>query len=461
MPAARILFAFLPLFAAAALAQKTALLTTPDRTRLETSQKRLDTDYTDWVLLLDIGEKAAVLAPASRELVADTAAAAKGRGDGRYYLRLLGVLARIDPEQGTARLAEAIASSEQAKAALAARVLGRSGAPPERVAAVIGARLPQEKRKGMAGALALAAADAGAAGVVKVLRERLTNSRLDRTSQLAVATALAQLVGPEAKKEAAGWLKADSPLLAAGILLARRWHDVKAEPALLALHAATTDDRDLAQWLAQTLGAVGGDATRKAFRSALDAEARGEADPGIAAMSSDLDPRLLALLRLHEDKAVAAVRSLIGGAAAGGRTATTPAVARLPELFGKWNAPGAVDLLAGVAADESAPALVRAYAARGLCWRRELRGLEAAAAILARKEHANEPALAEGLTAAQQVLHEFTADGDRPDYVLVDRGNEAAAVAVGEAWQQWLGQHAGKVTWREPPPNVDELLFWY
>jgi hypothetical protein len=452
-------------------AQKPGALPEAERARLLQRLQRLDIGHTDWILLLDVGEKTKALGLAAVAVVAAEVAAASGREDPRYAVRLMGVLTRIDPAQGTAKLAAAIDGKQDALAALAARVLGRSGAPAEQVGAVVNARLPKETRSGVAGAMALGAGEAGATGTARLLREQLMGGNLDQDTARWFATALAQLGGKELQAEARTWLKADSPLLAAGVLLVRRARDVKAEAPLLELHAAT-EDPQLAERIAQTLGSCGGDATRAAFRAALAAQAREAADAGAVVIgSSHLDPRRLTLLRLGDSATVKWARETVAGHGTGvhgkGSGAVTfaglsPEIAQLPQLLGKWDVPGAVDTLVACSADPKAPCWIRAHAARGLCWRRDPRGLTAAAALLATMgEQARDPFVAEGLTTAQKTLHEFLSDVDRPDYTVIDREAAAPVAELGGQWQAWLARKTGKVTWRDPPQDGDDLLFWY
>lgn len=87
----------------------------------------------------------------------------------------MGVLARSDPGKGVAMLADAVSGDDARTASIAARVLGFCGVGAEHVTAVVTARLPQEQRKGVANALALAAGDAGATAAGPLSRERLAS----------------------------------------------------------------------------------------------------------------------------------------------------------------------------------------------------------------------------------------------------------------------------------------------
>ena len=236
----------------------------PERTTLLQRLRRLDISYTDWTLMLDVGEKAKALgARAIPVLVAEIATAAE-QDDPRYGIRLMGVLTRIDPPQGITKLEGVIASADAGAAALAARVLGRS-APAANVAAVVVARLPAESRGGVASSLAMAAGDAGATGTAMLLREMIENGKVPRQSSQWFALALAQVAEQDMQAEAPRWLRTGSNLAATGVLLVRRTRDVKAEQPLLELLPQVTDKGTLA-WFAQTLGAMA--ATPPAPRSA-------------------------------------------------------------------------------------------------------------------------------------------------------------------------------------------------
>jgi hypothetical protein len=433
----------------------------------------LDIDHTDWTLMLDVGEKVEALGAKAIPVVVAEIATAADQGDPRYAIRLMGVLSRIDPPQGVTKLEGVIASAD-ASAALAARILGRS-APAANVAAVVVARLPAESRSAVASSLALAAGDAGATGTARLLREMIESGKVPRQSSQWFALALAQVADKDMQAEAPGWLRTGSTLAATGLLLVRRTRDVKAEQALLELLPQVTDEGTLA-WFAQTLGAIGGDASRAALRSALAAKLEKEkqevAQEGAVAIgSTTLEPMRLALVRLGDPESVkwamAQVASHGSGSVGAGNDRVTfdlmgPEIAQIPELLGKWNVAGALEALLASSTDASTPVWMRAYAARGLCWRRDVRGLSAAAAILAiPNDQARDPFVAKGLEVAQQTLHEFVADVDRPDYMPIDEQAAAPASGVGALWQQWLTKHASKIKWREPPQDCNDMILWY
>lgn len=454
-------------------AQDKAALSEPERTKLVERLRRLDADSTDWTLLQDIGEKTKALGSKAVPVVVAEIEAASKQSDPRYGIRLMGVLARIDPGQGVAKL-EAVIASSDANSAVAARVLGRS-APAANVAAVVSARLPVETRNGVASALALAAGDAGATAVAKPLREMIESGKAPRQSLQWFSIALAQVADKDMQAEAPKWLQAGAKLAATGLLLVRRSHDPKAEQPLLELLPKVTDKGTLA-WFAQTLGAIGGDASRAALRTALATKLEKEKqdlaeEGGVAMGSTELEPMRLALLRLGDPESVKWAKALVsnhgsGAIRAGDKRVTYdvmgPEIAQMPELLGKWNVAGSVEVLVAATSSASTPPWMRAYAARGLCWRRDARGLSAAAAILAiPNDEAPDPFLAKGLEVAQQTLHEFVADLDRPDYLPIDPQAAAPAGGVGELWQQWLAKRASKIKWREPPQDATDLLLWY
>jgi hypothetical protein len=428
--------------------QKLDELPEPERTALVQRLRRLDIDHTDWTLMLDVGEKVEALGAKAIPVVVAEIATAADQGDPRYAIRLMGVLSRIDPPQGVTKLEGVIASAD-ASAALAARILGRS-APAANVAAVVVARLPAESRSAVASSLALAAGDAGATGTARLLREMIESGKVPRQSSQWFALALAQVADKDMQAEAPGWLRTGSTLAATGLLLVRRTRDVKAEQALLELLPQVTDEGTLA-WFAQTLGVA--------------------QEGAVAIGSTTLEPMRLALVRLGDPESVkwamAQVASHGSGSVGAGNDRVTfdlmgPEIAQIPELLGKWNVAGALEALLASSTDASTPVWMRAYAARGLCWRRDVRGLSAAAAILAiPNDQARDPFVAKGLEVAQQTLHEFVADVDRPDYMPIDEQAAAPASGVGALWQQWLTKHASKIKWREPPQDCNDMILWY
>src|SRR5262249_10503777 len=151
-------------------------------------------------------------------------------------------------------------------AAIAARVLGFCGVGAEHVAAVVAARLPQEQRKGVANALALAAGDAGATATVPLLRDRLAGGKLAPDAGARFGLAVAPVADKERQGKALEWLQSRTPLQVAAVLLVRRMREPKAEPRLLEMLAATGDNQGYHDWILGSLGACGGDATRAALR---------------------------------------------------------------------------------------------------------------------------------------------------------------------------------------------------
>lgn len=451
-----VLFALALFLARPAFAQ----LGDAERAHLVERLRCLDMDHTDWTLLCDVGEKAAARASAAIPLVDAELAAAAKKDDPRFRIRLLGILARIEPTRGTEQLAAAIAADNDGVAAFAARILGRCGAPADRIGAVVMARLLVESRSNVASALALAACEAGAIGTTRPLLDRLRSGSVPRGSKHWFSIALAQLADRDLQAESLGWLKPRSSLCEAAVLIARRTRDARAEVPLLELLAADVDEK-LATCILQSLGACGGAATRAALRSSLAMEARTFATAGIQVASSPLDARQLALLRLGDPKQVAWARATISPRVEGADAKTTIDVmtsskARVPELLGKWNVTGAADALVACLANKDVATWVRAYAARGLCWLHDGRGLAGAAELLA-GETTREFGGDRGLMVAQQTLHEFVANADRPDYVPIDAASKVSG--VGKAWLGWLGKH--QVTWRDPRQDTDEPLLFY
>src|SRR5580765_4962442 len=295
---------FLPsavLIAASALPaappQATDALRQEERARLVERLHRLDMDHTDWTLLQDVGEKTKAVGPKAVPVVAAEIEAVADRDDRRYQLRLMGVLARLDGPRGTAMLGETIASDDERLAAVAARILGRCGAPAEDVAKVVAARLRDETRSGVVDSLVLGAGDSGATELAKWLREAIENGRPQGGSRQWFAVALAQLAGKDMQAEAPAWLRPDSPLLAAGVLMVRRSRDPKAEKPLLELLPKRTAP-GFSDWLVAALGACGSEPTRVALRSALAAAAKDaaahEAATGEHEIETEPDPRRLA-----------------------------------------------------------------------------------------------------------------------------------------------------------------------
>jgi len=435
---------------------------------------RLDMGHTDWTLLRDVGDKAGALGSAAVPAIEAEIAAAQTREDQRYALRLMGVLARCEPGKGLEMLAGAVAADDADTAAIAARVLGFCGVGAEHVAAVVAARLPQEQRKGVANALALAAGDAGATATAPMLRDRLASGKLAPDGVAWFGLAVAQIADKEMQGKALEWLQSRTPLQVAAVLLVRRMREPKAEPRLLEMLAATGDNQGYHDWILGSLGACGGDATRAALRKELAAEAADQAAAGVQMVAGQADARRLALLRLGDKDQVQWAKGIITSHGEGqlggiGTSMMSPSLARLPELFGKWNLPGGVEVMTACLADKKAPAWMRAYAARGLCWRRDVRGLQAAAALLTTEKHPeHEFGVPDALHAAQQTLHDFVADADRPDYLVVERtGIElddetlARAIAIGRQWQQWLQKKGSKVAWHDARQDFEDLQYWY
>lgn len=426
---------------------------------LEQRLAGLAMSYTDWVLLRDICDKAARDREAALPIVTRAVATARESGDPRYHVRVLGVLARID-DAGLEQLRAIIAGDQVGTAAVAARVLGRCGRADAALGLSLREALEAEQRPWVASAIALAAADAGATSVAPAIQARLRAGDLPKEVALWFASALAIVRKPPLRTIDA-WLRSDSALADAGVL-ATRWHGRQRRFEELLLDRMATVEGDARDWVAQSLGVCGGESAKRVLRESYIADS--ESDGGAVIVSSNVDARLLALARLGEPVA----RRWLAKAVEGDfRSATaspsfellTPETARLAELYGKWRCPGSTAALAARLAGARGHATSRAYAARGLCWQRDVRGLSASADLLVTPKLSTlERGLGMALTKAQANLHEFVANADRPDYVVVD-DDEAAAGKVGRAWRTWLEENADAIEWREPLPG-DDLIVW-
>ncbi|MGE3174249.1 MAG: hypothetical protein AB7O97_16595 [Planctomycetota bacterium] len=422
------------------------------RDQLVRRLRHLDLPFTDWVLLRDVGDKVATLGQKAQPAVAFEVEFARDSADPRYRIRLLGVQARIDTDAAVKQLEQVVVGDDEALAALAARVLGRVGAPTGRIAELLKDRLARETRLSVRGALILAAGEAGATESAPLLQVMIEKGAVEGQELLWTWTALAQTAGRELAVASDVWLVPESQFVGAAVLMARRW-GLRTERELLELLARSPAE-PLRSWVLQTLAAVGGDDTRKALRQAVDADG---AAPTVV-VETGLDPRRLALLRLGDKDARRwAIDQVV-------RAATRPEaeVRRLPELFGRWNVDGAAELLLEWAADPARSLLLRASAARGLCWMRDPRGLRAAAAVLqADAVDAHEPMELAGLQLAQQTLHQFVADAERPDYLGLLPGDREKAGERGLRWRAWLDAREAALQWRRPTPESADLWRWY
>lgn len=451
------LAATLPLLTVA-VAQEPAEGATPaqrERELLLRRLRRLDLPYTDWSLFRDVGERVAAAGAAAQPVVAVEVEVARGNADPRYRLRLLGVQVRVDPEAAIGELAKAIGGDDEGLAALAARVLGRSGVPPERLEGLLRERMVAETRASVRSALVLAAGEAAAVGVAPLLRSMLEKGGIQGGEVPWAWTALAMLGDRELATTARTWLAPHSPLLGAGVLLARRYGDAEAERPLLRL-LETEPSSPLPTWIALGLGACGGDAARKVLRTGLGLDE--PTNRRAEAVRTGIDPRYLALLRLGDRDA----RSWAAGCIQRSATLLEVGVARLPELFGRWRVDGAAADLVGFGAQAELPLAVRVGAARGLCWLQDRRGLEAAVALLGDDGlDAAQPEVVESLLRLQRTLFEFVGDPERPDYRGLVLGDRAASADAAVEWRAWLTAHPDQVPWRSPGEDTEDLTFWF
>ncbi len=446
-------------------------LANADRTLLLQRLQRFDVRSTDWTMLIDVGDKVQELGIAAVPVLDAEIAKAKEREDKRYALRLLGVLTRIDP-RGAQQLAEFVRGDDTQIAAIAARVLGRCGAKAEQVREPLLTLLRAEQRDPVAPALAMAVADADVREAAPILRERLATADAKAAKWLSIAYGVLCDEPPQQLRE---WIATKGPFTAAAALAARRHHDAELTQVLL---KALTDrsDKTTWAWVVHALGASRDEAAREALTASLAGDSgEDEAGPNgerrIA--SSSIDPRKLALLRLGDETALQWALEIIdsnGTRKIGQMTVQMLGVevVRLPALAGKWESLSAASLLA-ITKKADRDYGLRIHAARGLCWRRDPRGLVALADLL------TEPGAADALHVddAQRTLQEFVADADRPDHLpssMMARmegprrevGLDAQPASIGKQWQQWLANKRGRVTWRQPPLDTedDELLQW-
>lgn len=429
----------------------------------------LDLRYTDWTLLRHLAEHAAAVGRDAGPVIDKAVRDAEARGAVRLQLRLLGVLAAVD-DRGVKRLAEFVRGDGQQAAAIAARVLGRCGSQRDALGRTLAELLAGEKRPAIRSALALAAADAGVTSAAATIRGWLEagDSSSNTVFMVLALAALSRDLEPE---KIGAWLRSEGPMGQVG-MLASRWHPDAGYEALLLEHLARTDDHashDTARrWTIESLGVCGGDAAIDALRADLAAEPADVSDipGGVVVASSELDPRRLALARLGEP---AAVEWMVAAVAADGRGASggttfslvSPRSARLFELFGKWGDADAADVLDARIRERAGSSLSRVLGARGLCWQKDVRGLEGAAALLIDPAlTASERGMPESVTMAQQTLHEFVANANRPDCVVIDSWESAAA--LGRRWDAWIEAHRDALEWSAPTllGEVDETVLW-
>ncbi len=430
-----------------------------ERAHLVQLLRQLELPYTDWALLRDVTEKVAASAAMAQPVVAVEIEMARTNPDPRYRVRLLGVQVGLDPGAAVDQLAGIVRGEDEALAALAARVLGRVGAPAGRIDELVRERVVQDARVAVRGALLLAAGEAGVGATAPLLRTLLEKGAVTGNEVLWTWTALAQCATAELAAPARLWVAEHSQFLGAAVLMARRFGDAESERGLVRL-LETAPPEPVATWVAQSLGAIGSDVARKALRTAIDADEKAR-KTGVLVVAAAVDPRQLALLRLGDK----AARDWVVGRVARADTLLDSGIARVPELFGRWRLDGAAQQLDDWLDKPALPLIVRASAARGLCWLRERRGLEAAAALLGEKGlDALSPPVAEGLQLLQRTLHEFVDDLSRPDYRGFVLGDAKKAAAVGRDWRAWLQQHEDALRtlrWRSPGEDTEDLRFWY
>ncbi|MGK0301465.1 MAG: hypothetical protein ACI89X_002343 [Planctomycetota bacterium] len=425
---------------------------------LELRLASLDTSSTDWALLRDICDKVPQLAADAVPVLQKVIGRASDRDDARYSLRLLGVLARID-DIGVRQLRELTTDERVGVAAMAARVLGRCGSQTLEARSALKEALQAEVRPWVACAIAMGAADAAAVDAAPAILARLQAGELAPEVAQWFVVALSRLSRDTPVATVKSWLRSPIPMAGAGALAAR-WQSHPPYEQILLKRAPELEGVSWS-WAVETLGLCGGESARKFLRQSLDASAAEQA--GVVA-SSRVDSRLLALARLGEP---AALEWLVASIAADGRSDVgrptfeflSPATARLAELYGKWRCPKSAEVLHARLQADQGSATSRAHAARGLCWQRDTRGLSAAAALLVSPKLRDlERGMGMALVLAQETLHEFVANPDRPDYVIVG-DDEQAAVKVGRAWQSWLERKREAIQWREPLPGGDMLLW--
>lgn len=442
-------------FAAPIVAQDPAA-TPPAASRVAALVRVLDADSTDWIALQDAADKAAALGTASREELSLVLDAAAKRPDRRYMLRLLGVLARIDVD-AVARLGTQIDDTNQQHAAIAARVLGRSGADPAAVARELIARLETEHRPLVVGALALAAADAGCKAAAPAIRRLIAADAVPDRTWLHTAHAVLAVGAPATT--IVEWLGSEE-LRPSALLLARTCPDPELAAALLGRRG---DDlpREQEEWLLQSLGAIGGrDATVALLTELRDAERSSGVE-----RSTPFDARRLALLRLGDMGARQLASSTLRGNGQRVRNGisaqiVTADLPQLAELLGKWRLVGSAAELVELADDEAVLVWSRSHAARGLCWQRDVRGLQRAAKLLAEPGTEHEFGVPKAHEVCQATLHQFVANADRPAYVpLRVVALDPSTAELAARWQEWLEANAAKITWREPYSD-GEMLLW-
>jgi len=434
-------------------------LPSQERTEATTSKPAellatLDQSYTDLVALQVIGESIARLGASARPALDEALAEAAQGSNRRYHLRLLAVGARQDAAL-LAQLGSMVADEDSKIAALAARLLGRSGAAPLAIAKELQPHTEREQRDGVLLAISMAAADAGCATMLPWLQQRLGSATNRDQRWLPQAHAMLAVGTPAATVQE--WL--ESPALrASAILLARTCADAELEKALLQLYPQIEDENHR-EWLLHSLGAIGGNDTRRALMA--DLRRNPPREP-----STQVDARRLALLRLGDlEQRKWVLRQLQdnGLGVAGGISVqfVGPAMGQMAEQIGKWGLIGAAQELAALTTDEQVQIWSRSHAARGLCWLRDQRGLLASASLMQQEitDNLDNP---ECFTRCQETLHEFVGNPDRPEYVVFQvKGfqTDPRTAAVGAAWQAWLNANAKAIVWRTPR-YVDSLSLW-
>lgn len=402
--------------------------------------------YDDWVLLRDLCDKAALAGPHSLTSLNDAVKRATG-GVPERRVFLLGLVARLS-DDGVRQLLAIVGKERESVvdrklASMAACVLGHCGSRSTIWQAGIRDALKVESDDGIVVHLIESACNADLPELLQVVMESVASDTLggrDPKFFCYTAGALARNASPATIMQ---WIVSPGRENSVG-LVAARWHQNKDFERVLIERLPRAKGKEWTLTV-ESLGACGSKRALDALRESLDSSVReGRDDEGLGHYITDLphlDPRLLALARLGEDQALEWVRQHMMATHAvryGGRKQFDALM--LIEFFGRWNMKDARGELTRVLKDPNAVIPQRCHAARGLCWLKKHEGLTASAELMSGFEDPGSRCW-----FAQETLHDFVANLDRPDMVLDPAQYEAASTE----WLAWLEKNRTRIEWRE------------
>jgi len=423
--------------------------------------EELEAHYDNLVLFDDLRDKVASIgAPAAPVLKMAIAKADNSNPQRTIFLTAL--LAILDDLAMDALIAAAVGEVDSPDSP-AIKLLGRVGAIKTKAREEI-QRLTLESTNPLRERdIVHAAIDAGCLGCVAHFIERLEDGRNNLLYH-----AIGTLARNMPKSEVLAMIESGGALGDAGAFAARWSVDSKIESALI-------ERLDKVQgwswiWTVESLGAVGGKKALEALRRDYLASPREEVTGPRERRNGmwyrrgtdnpSIDVREWALARLGDADSLDLIRFAMSSERFCHYGLNKQIWAhKLSEQFGAWAMPGAEETLQLMTNGLGRSSSERQGAARGLCWLKKLEGLYALARLLNQDHPKTDLEWDRSLVRAQDTLHSFVGNANRPDYEIFD-GTEGAYRKVGMAWTEWIRRNEQAIQWRRPSHDGLVVLWW-